>query len=218
MRVRTAVLVVLAARMFAGDGVHPLASASEYPVHQDLKDATLAATLVPADQVRKIFSADIARDWMVVEVAVFPGDGKSFDVDGYAFNLKIGDRFSRSENGVDVAGIGAPHGPDNRGPEPKVHVDQAAGIDIGHSNYPQGQPGNYPPGNYPAGSQNPQGQGPRTTVGTWESTTVSNYPQQPAGTASSSGPDPREMAARLREKELTEGIARQPVAGYLYFR
>ncbi len=200
---------VFAARMFAGDGVHPLPNASDYPVHQDLKNAALSATIVPPDQVRKMFSTEVARDWIVVEVAVYPGDGKSFDVDNYDFNLKVADRMSRSENAVDVAGIGAPHGPDNRGPEPKVHVSEEAGVAIGHTNYPQGNP---------QGQGYPQGQpAPRTTVGTWESTTVSNSPTGPPP-ASPSGRDPRELAAALRDKQLPDGITQKPVAGYLYFR
>jgi len=207
MRTAAVGLVVLVARLLA-DGVHPLAKASDYPVHQDLKNVTFAATLVPADQVRKMFSSDVARDWIVVEVAIYPGDGKSFDADNYDFNLKVAGRTSRSENALDVAGIGAPSGIDNRGPDPKVHVDQEAGVAIGHTNYPQ----NYPGQGTPQGST-----APRTTVGTWESTTVSNYPQ-PAPAPSSSSKDPRELAAALREKSLPEGITQKPIAGYLYFR
>lgn len=210
MTMRTAAVFsfLWAARMFAGDGVAPRARVSDYPARQDVKaggvkTAALAAAVVPAEQVRKLFSSDIARDWIVVEVAVYPEDGKSFDADGYDFSLKIGDRIARSENGVDVAGLGEPK-LDNRAPDPRVQVTQEAGVAIGHTSYPQGT--------------TPQGApGPRTTVGTWESTTVSNRPSAPPPPPSN-GVDPRELASKLRDKELPEGITQKAVAGYLYFR
>src|SRR5258708_34665859 len=73
----------------AGDvGIPPRAKPSDYPVHQDTKTATLAAARVPNRQIEKMFSPEIARQYVVIEVAVYPES--SFDVDWFDFDLKIG--------------------------------------------------------------------------------------------------------------------------------
>jgi hypothetical protein len=186
------------------DGVPPRRNAADYPVHQDAKNpaglANIGAVIVPADQVKKMFSSDMGRDYIVVEVAMYPGDSRSFEADRYDFGLKIGDgskaAIAHAQSAGDVAMPDAARGPDSRGPEPKVNVTQEAGVAVAHTNDPY--------------------YGKRTSVGTYEGTTVSNAPPPPSQKAPA-GVDPRMLEAKLREKALPEGPTARVVAGYLYF-
>src|SRR5579863_5602833 len=83
-------------------GVHPRPKPTDYPVHENAKTDTLAAAIVPADQVRKMFSAEVAKGYLVVEVAIYPADGHSFDVDPLDFALKIGGQVIHPEKPRDV--------------------------------------------------------------------------------------------------------------------
>jgi hypothetical protein len=199
-------LWMVPAAVAGDDGVPPRRSASDYPVQQSAKAgaslAAIGATLVPADQVRKMFSAEISRDYIVVEVAMYPADGKSFEADRYDFGLKIGDgskgggRVAHAESPADVALPPFEKRPDLGGPESKVNVTQEAGVAVARTNDPY--------------------YGKRTSVGTYEGTTVSNGPAPPSQQAPS-GVDRRAIEAKLREKALQDGPTAKAVAGYLYF-
>jgi len=179
-----------------GQGVPPRARPADYPVHQSAKigatTATIAAAIVPADQVRKMFSSDVADHYAVVEVAFYPEDGQSFEADRYDFSLKTGDKIAHADSAPDVVlPWGERKNPLDNG---RVNVTQEAGVVVDHTNDPY--------------------YGKRTTVGTYEGTAISNGPPPPAAAA---GPDPRVVEAKLREKALPEGRTADRVAGYLYF-
>ena len=53
-----------------GQGVAPRANTSDYDAQQSFADGTLAASVVPAKQIEKLFSSRIAKDFIVVEGAV----------------------------------------------------------------------------------------------------------------------------------------------------
>jgi len=40
-----------------------------------------AASIIPANQVSKMFSPDIGKDYIVVEIAIYPENGVPFDVE-----------------------------------------------------------------------------------------------------------------------------------------
>ncbi len=182
------------------NGVPPRRHASEYPAHQTGKAgasvAAVGAAIVPPDQVKKLFSAEISRDFIVVEVAMYPADGGSFEADRYDFGLKMGDRLAHAEAAGDVAMPDAKRGPDMGGPDQKVNVSQEVGVVYSKSNDPY--------------------YGKRSGVGVYEGTTVSNGPAPRSGPGPSSA-DARAMEERLRDKALPEGPTARPVAGYLYF-
>ena len=88
-------------------GVSPRANLSDYQAHQSTKGAILAAAIVPTRQIEKMFSAEIARHYIVLEVAAYPQNGQPFDeqhvrdvmllevqtrtaVAGYLFGLSAG--------------------------------------------------------------------------------------------------------------------------------
>jgi hypothetical protein len=188
------------------NGVPPRRDASDYPVQQTVKTpaglAAVGAAIVPEDQVRKMFSSEVSRDYIVVEVAMYPADGRSFEADRYDFGLKVsngskGDsRVAHADSPSDVALPPYERRPDLGGPESKVNVTQEAGVAVAHTNDPY--------------------YGKRTSVGTYEGTTVSNGPPLPSQ-QSGSGVDRHAIEAKLRDKALPDGPTTRAVAGYLYF-
>jgi hypothetical protein len=193
------------AAVASDSGVPPRRSASDYPVQQTVKTpgglAAVGAVIVPDDQVRKMFSSEISRDYIVVEVAMYPADSKSFEADRYDFGLKIsngskGDRVAHADAPSDVALPPYERRPDLGGPESKVNVTQEAGVAVARTNDPY--------------------YGKRTSVGTYEGTSVSNGPPPPSQ-QSGSGVDRHAIESKLRDKALPEGPTTRAVAGYLYF-
>ena len=176
----------------AGDGVPPRASSSDYPVRREAHNATIAAALVPPDLAKKIFPPEVNKNFVVVEVAVFPLEGQIADVDSFDFGLK----FSASE-------VSHPRTPDEvvslwmeqNAPQPsKVGVTGETGAV-------------YTSGNDPATGRS-RGWGTYSGVGVGSGDPA---PPRPPST------DPRDVVANLRAKALPEGPAVRPVAGYLYF-
>jgi hypothetical protein len=53
-------------------GVHPRASASDYAVSQQTPSGKFAASLVPKQEVKRLFSVDISNTYAVFEVACYP--------------------------------------------------------------------------------------------------------------------------------------------------
>jgi hypothetical protein len=191
-------LAVVITNLIAGgndSGVPPRAKPSDYPVHEAAKTATLAAAIVPPDQVRKMFTDDVSKGYIVVEVAIYPENGRSFEVDLLDFSLKSGDRIIHADKPRDVSqpwpektgSVG------NRGPA----VTTETGVVYGRSNDPVN--------------------GRRTTVGTYEGVGVSNYPRAD-DPAPSRKPDPSATEEAVRRKALPEGKTAVPVAGYLFFQ
>jgi hypothetical protein len=54
----------------ADTGVPPRATRTDYPVHDRAAAAVIAAVVIPANQVTQMFSPDIAKQYIVVEVAI----------------------------------------------------------------------------------------------------------------------------------------------------
>ena len=173
---------------FAG-GLPPRPNPSDYPVHQSAANATIAALRVPTREVEKMFSPDIARQYVVIEVAIYPQS--NFDVDWFDFNLKIGNNIAHVEKPRDVATPWPEKTVDPKGPT----VYSETGVLIQHTSDPV--------------------YGRRTSVGTYEGATVTNAPPPPPPPRQ--GPDPQLIEQRVRERSLPEGITHAPIAGYLFF-
>ncbi len=196
-RVVPLLIACLTAR--AGDGVHPLGNPSDYQAHQDEKTATIAATVLSQDQIKKVFGADVGRRYLIVEVAVYPNP--SFEVDPFDFRLKDsnGD-LMRPETPRDVSEVWNEKDP-RPSPEasnrPTVINEEGVAVGTGRDPY--------------SGQR-------RTDVGTWSSTTVTNDPRaQGPPPAPKANPDGYAIAAKIHDFALPEGRARDAVAGYLYF-
>lgn len=179
--------------VFAKDsGVPPRASASDYAAKHDLSAATLAASVVPAKQVEKLFSSRIAKDFVVVEVAVYPENGRNFDVDWFDFGLKTGDTVAHVEHPREVAMAWPEKTGDTNKP---VTVITDTGVAYGHYSDSTGQH--------------------RNQLGTYENVDVTNDPR--SATPPNPGPDPQLVEARIQDKVLPQGHAKTPLAGYLFF-
>lgn len=171
-------------------GVTPRPRASDYPVRQNTQTATIAAAIVPADQAAKMFSPEIAKQYIIVEVAVYPESGATVDLKPLLFTLKVGDRFSNAEQPADVWAA-----PDHRpvlGSQ-STAVTAETGVAYGRTTGPEGR-----------STQN---------LETYSGVAVGPAPPGPPN----SGPDPAAVADKIWNKALPEGQTAQPVAGYVYF-
>lgn len=190
---RNGLLFLALTSILAGQpGIAPRPSPADYPAHEFIPNGVLAAAIVPPRQVERMFSADVARHYAVVETAIYPQDGRSVDVDRIDFSLKIGNTLSRSEAPRDVA---TPWPEKNRLPDSPVTVTGETGVIYTRSSDPVN--------------------GRRSGWGTYQSVGVGNYPRNTPPPASAPGPSPLEQ--RVREKSLPAGTARSAVAGYLFF-
>jgi hypothetical protein len=154
-----------------------------------MKSATLAASIVPPDKVRKMFSSDVNNHYVVVEVAVYPG--QSFDVDRFNFSLKIGDTASYAARPRDAA----ESWPERTGPlgnGPQVTTETGVIYERAHD-----------PVN-----------GTRSALGTYEGVAVTDRSPQPPRTDPGALP---QVEQKLQDWELPMGATSKPVAGYLYF-
>jgi len=175
----------------AGVPLRPLPS--NYSARQSAQTATIAAAIVPSGQAAKMFSPEIAKQYIVVEVAVYPESGNTVDVKPLLFTLRIGDRFNNAEQPGDVA----PPPPSLRpgvGQSPRVTAE--TGVAYGRTTSPANG----------RSSQN---------LETYSNVTVATGAAPPA--PPSSVPDPRILADKLWNKALPEGQTAKAVAGYVYF-
>ena len=91
-------------------GIRPRDSSADYPEHETTGGITVAATVVPPDQVRKIFATDLNRGgYIVAEVAVYPETGRAVDLSSADFLLRIDSETVRPVVGSKIAAILAEH-------------------------------------------------------------------------------------------------------------
>ena len=180
----------------ADTGLPPHASAADYAVHRNLPDAEIACERLKPDRVAKVFSSEIARDYVVIEVAVYPRNGTTIDVQRYDFALRFAGQQETRPDTPEEASDPLREAPGIKRP---VEVTSETGVIVSTQKDPV--------------------TGRRTTdVGTYEATGVavgnpqSNPPPPPSG-----GPDPRVLQDKLQAKALPEKKTDRAIAGYLYF-
>src|SRR5690242_3192373 len=72
-------------------GIAVRSAPTDYATRNVVDGITVAATVVPADQLRKLFSKDLNHEgYIVVEVAVYPG-GTQLDISPDEFTLRVGE-------------------------------------------------------------------------------------------------------------------------------
>ena len=176
-------------------GVPPRAASTGYPVHGPAESATIAAAIMPPNQVSKMFPPDISKDYVVVEVAIYPENGVPFDAHSADFSLRVGQRIGRADSPIDVAPW-----PDRRVPAIRSPVDVTAQVGVIHE------------------SENDPAYGRQRGTATYTGIAVSspghdNLPPPP--------PDPRVDTRIVQDKAqrmaLPEGDTKVAIAGYLYF-
>ena len=173
-------------------GTPPRASSFDYRVQESNQDLTVAAEIVPPNQVKNLFSTDLSK-YVVVEVAIYPKNESKVDVSPVDFMLKLGSGdVVRAANPAAIARVR------QQASAPKP----ASGSDI--VVYPTATVG-YESGPYHRGPV--YGGGVAVGVG------APSYPPPPASTDQ----DRKTMQLELEEKGLSQGVTTKPVAGYLYF-
>jgi hypothetical protein len=191
----TALASLAVTTVFASDAGVPLRpSPNDYAVQGQADTIKLAAAIIPPKLVSKIFSPEIAKRYMVVEIAIYPQNGLPFDVESSDFALRVGQRVGRADKPLDVDPW-----PEAHRLGPRLPVDVAAEVGVAHES--GGQPG----------------YGPQHSTGTYTGVGVS----APASNVPPPSPDPRVdpriVAGRLSRMALAEGDTRTAIAGYLYF-
>ncbi|MGB6946455.1 MAG: hypothetical protein WBE37_28925 [Bryobacteraceae bacterium] len=188
----TAILSVAAHA--ADPGVPPRAAGTDYPVHGQVNATTIAAEIVPPNQVSKMFSPAISKQYVVVEIAIYPEGGVPFDVEPTDFALRVGQRVGRADRPIDVAPWR-----ERRDPARGLPVDVTAegGVIYQHGDDPV--------------------YGRRQGVGTYTGVGVSAPGQNAPPPPPDPKVDPRVIYEKERRKALPEGQTKTAIAGYLYF-
>lgn len=201
-------IFALAGALLAGtgqDGIRPRGQASDYPAHETSDGVTVAAAVVPADQVRKLFATDLNKGgYIVVEVGIYP-DGKTADVSFRDFVLRAGSEstYLRASDPRTIASVLRQK---NTPPPPrKSDVAIYPTATIGYESGP----------NYDPASGRSRSGGVYGGAGVGIATGGAASPPYPA--PASTDRDEATMQQELHDKILPEGKVTQPVAGYLFF-
>lgn len=177
----------------ADPGVPPRAASTDYPVHAPADTATLAAMMIPPNQVDKMFSPEIAKRYIVVEVAIYPESGVPFEIHSADFALRVGERVTRADLPVDVA------------PWPERQLNRRLPVDVTTETGVIYQRSNDP--------VNGRQQG----VGTYSGVDVSSPGQDLPPPPPNPKTDPRLVYDKIQRFALAEGTTKTAIAGYLYF-
>jgi hypothetical protein len=200
------ILAAAAVSMFAADrGLKPRPGPADYPAHDAANEVTVAAAILNPDQVKATFSTEL-KDYLVLEVGVYPGTGKTLDLNTADFVLRAGDRgdLIRAANPRAIAAS------NQRKNQPQA---TSGGRDI--TLYPTATVG-VASGRDPwTGRRNTgvySGAGVGVGVG-GSGGPMGPDPPRPASTDQ----DREVMREELTDQMLPDGATTAPVAGYLYF-
>ena len=95
LRIAWFLSLAAAAALAAQVGLAPRPNAADYPVQAPSKGAVLAAALLPPDQIKRIFGADVDRGgYLVLEVAIYPDEGRQPVMTTADFVLQAGSNAS----------------------------------------------------------------------------------------------------------------------------
>ena len=244
MFVRSGLLPLIAAPLLMAQsaGIPVRHSPTDYATRNVVDGITVAASVVPPDEVRKIFSKDLSHEgYIVIEVAVYPIQGTALDVTPDEFMLRVGaDGTSLATQSPAAIAAGekpktasnsktkVPQLPDN------VHVYNTATIGVASGSGPYGRQGGvYTGTSTTVGIGDPPPYDPRTDPRNdprydprYPNGYPPNDPRYPGNylPPPSQAPPPRgarpdrtTLKQELEDKELPTGRTTEPVAGYLYF-
>jgi hypothetical protein len=182
---------ILTLSLQAADGLPPRGSPAEYPVHADAASVIIGGERVRPDRVAKLFSPDIGKNYVVIEIGVYPQNGATIDLRRLDFSLRFADQQETYPDTPEEAPL---PWHERDGIKDKAQVTSEAGVVVSSTKDPA--------------------TGRRTTaVATYEATgvAVGNPPPDHRD------PDPRLLEDRLKAKALPEGKSNKAIAGYLYF-
>ena len=184
----------------APKGTVPRAAPDKYSAHAEQNGAGIGATLLTSSQARKIFSTDVDRCCMVVEVALYPQKDGLIEVSLSDFALRVAgqDIATRPSSAEVVAGkLQRLAEPPPQGP------DVGGSVGVGYENG----------GIDPVTGQRRSGH--TVTTGAGVGVGIGGPPQPPR--RGSTDADRRTLELELSEKGLPQGNTAAPVSGYIYF-
>jgi hypothetical protein len=193
MTLRAIPILMTVAALCPAQGLKPRPQPSGYPVQQSAEGAILGAALLSPGTVARTFASDLNRGYVVVEIAVYPKPGGSFEVSAQDFLLRVAGTTvtARAVRPKAVAAVLQKTAPADR----DIDVYPTTGV-------------GYETGGYdPMTGRRRGGWVTSTGVG------VGVGGRRPASTDR----DRRTMETELSEQGLPEGKADKAVAGYLYF-
>jgi hypothetical protein len=189
-------------------GTVPRAAADKYAAHGEVHGTAVGARLLTAKEAAKVFSTDVDRCCMVLEVAFFPAKDGMADVVMNEFALRV--------VGEDIANRPATAELVAARLYRKSQPASSGGRDV----YIQPRVGvGYETGTDPYTGQRRSG----TTTTTGVDVIVGPKGSGPGGPGAGTANPPygeedrRTMELELREKGLPEGATAAPVSGYIYF-
>ena len=183
-------------------GITPRPAAADYPAHAAAGNLTIGAAVVPPEQVKKIFAADINRaGYVVLEIAVYPDKDQQPDLTPADFLLRMqsGSSTMRAAEPAVVATATVPHDKRHDPPALPGKVQVYTETTVGYESGP------YHRGVY-------TGTGVGVGIGG-----PAAAPPPPSGSSKSKEQIRDDLEILLSDKALPAGRIAQPVAGYLYF-
>lgn len=194
----SALLVATAVAVSGPRGTVPKAGANHYAAHAEKDGASVGATSLTSDEVRKVFVSEVNRCCVVVEVAFYPSKDKPQAVSLDDFSLRV----VGSETAVKPSSAKVVAASIQKSAESQRDVTVSPSVGVG----------------YESGTYTDPATGARVNShGTYREVGVAATVSEPGSHSGSSERDRDTMQTELSEKGLPEGSASAPVAGYLYF-
>lgn len=189
-------LTVLASVAQHAPVVKPRAQAKDYPAVAEHTNVTIGAAQLSAKQVRKTFVSNMRKDYLVVEIGLYPKNGLKISPADFVLHAADSDTLvapadpnsmalninEKDQQGTDVAIY------------PYEAITYTTGNDANDPYYRNGRP-----------------RGVSTTTGV----AVEMKPNQ--RDPKTSAADTKAMIAELTEKSLPQGEITTPSAGFIYF-
>lgn len=202
----------------AAPGIRPRADADSYPAHAETGEYSIGAALIPAEQVKKMFAANLNKaGYVVLEIGVFPAPGKDVDLYPADFSLWVGENAAamRPVDGDTIAEILTGTRDDQRRIHDPNGINTAVGIGIGHVSYDDPVTGRRTSGTVTetTAGVGVGGPAPMPCLGYDCGATM----PPPAPSQTSPIQKAHAIGQELWEKSLPDGKTPRAVAGYLYF-
>jgi hypothetical protein len=184
-------------------GLHPRSSPADYAASQQTRAATFAASLLPKDEVKRLFVVDISAEYVVVEVACYPAASVQFSADDFlAKSGTTSAEYTHPADAVTVASViqdkNTPRPPSRNGPV----VMTTAGV-------------GYASGTDPYTGRRVHGVYTEAGAGVASGVPDTMPPGPPA--KGSTDYDRMTLQQQLAARALPSGTFTAPIAGLLYF-
>lgn len=200
----TSIVSSIAYAQTPATGVRARSTPADYAVSRQTSRATYAVSLIPPEQVKRLFPVDISKTYLIFEVACYPSQSGDVALNPGDFLVKSESRseYIHPSDAATIASLiqdkNTPPQLPSRGPE--VTTAATVGYDSGRDPYT----GQRVHGTYTAAE-----------VGV--NNRPDNYPPPPPPRHGSSTQDRQALENQLADKLLPQGTFHAPVAGYLYF-